>query len=85
VGVDRRRLAFSSAVSVAVPGAALAGRGGEPNDGNGHSKACANVGKSKGKGPKANERRKAKLDNGRKCGLHKLNGSRQQHWESPST
>jgi hypothetical protein len=78
-GALRRRLvAFvgAAALCVAVPGAALAGQGGNPNDGNGHSRACANIGKSKGHGPKANENRKAKLDKGRKCGLlNKLNGS----------
>jgi hypothetical protein len=62
-----------AAVFVGVPGAAVADRGGDPNDGNGHSRACANIGKSKGHGPKANTHRKAKLDKGRKCGLNKLN------------
>jgi hypothetical protein len=58
-------------MAVAVPGAALAGQGGDPNDGNdGHSKACEKIGKRHGDGArKANENRKAKMDKGHKCGL----------------
>jgi hypothetical protein len=70
-GALRRRLvAFVgvAALCVAVPGAALAGEGGNPNDGNRHSRACQNIGKRHG-APKANEQRKAKLDKGHKCGL----------------
>jgi hypothetical protein len=67
----RRRivtLVSAAALCVAVPGAALAGEGGDPNDGNGHSKACKNIGKRHG-GPEAKQQRKAKMDRGHKCGL----------------
>jgi hypothetical protein len=71
-GALRRRivtLASAAALCVAVPGAALAGEGGDPNDGNGHSKACEKIGKRNG-GPKANDQqRKAKMGRGHKCGL----------------
>ena len=73
--IRRRLVALAGAaalsVAVAAPGAALAVEGGVPSDGNGHSKACKNSGKSQGKGPKANENRKAKMDKGDKCGLHR--------------
>jgi hypothetical protein len=70
-GALRRRLVTlvsAAALCVAVPGAALAGQGGDPNDGNRHSKACEKIGKKRG-GPDANQQRKAKMDKGHKCGL----------------
>jgi hypothetical protein len=70
-GALRRRivaLVSAAALCVAVPGAALAGEGGDPNDGKGHSKACKKIGKRNG-GPETNQQRKANMDRGHKCGL----------------
>jgi len=65
-------LVTGSALALSFPVASsVANSSGVPNDGKGHSKACANVGKSKGQGPKANEHRKAQLNKGHKCGLNK--------------
>ena len=61
-------LATGSALALSLPvAAAVANPGGAPNDGNGHSKGCGHVGKSKGKGPK----KSAHNGRGRKCGFDK--------------
>ena len=63
-------LVTGSALALSLPVASsLANPGGVPNDGNGHSKACQNIGKSQGNGPKPNTHRKADLSKGHKCGL----------------
>jgi hypothetical protein len=68
----RRRLvalagAAALSVAVAVPGAALADRGGVPH--NPHMKPCPS--KSKGNGPKKD----APNDKGKKCGFHRGNSN----------
>jgi hypothetical protein len=69
----RRLVAFVSvaAVCVAVPGAALADRGGVPN---GNAKACKSLpSQAKAQGPKKFQPTNNK---GKKCGLHRVaNGS----------
>jgi hypothetical protein len=67
-------LVTGSALALSFPVASsVADRGGVPNDGNGHSKACQNVGKSKSKGKAKGPKKSAPNDNGRKCGFHKQN------------
>jgi hypothetical protein len=68
----RRRLvalagAAALCVAVAVPGAALADRGGNPH--NPHLKPCPS--KSKGHGPK----KSAPNDKGKKCGFNRGNSN----------
>ena len=61
-------LVTGSALALSFPiASSVANTGGVPNTGGGHSKACDNVGKSKGNGPK----RSAPNDKGSKCGFHK--------------
>jgi hypothetical protein len=57
-------LSFSIASSVADPG-------GNPNNGNGHSKACDNVGKSTTKGKAKGPKKSAPNGKGWKCGFLK--------------
>ena len=46
-------LVTGSALALSLPVASsVANQGGLPNDGNGHSKACQNIGKRHGQGPK---------------------------------
>ena len=70
----RRRLvvfATAAAMCATVPGAALADRGGVPNE---HAKACKPLpSQAKAKGPKKFQPTNNK---GKKCGLHRVvNGS----------
>jgi hypothetical protein len=61
-------LMTASALALALPVASsVANPGGVPNNGNGHSKACDNVGKSQGNGPK----KSAPNGKGWKCGFAK--------------
>jgi hypothetical protein len=61
-------LVTGSALALSLPVASsVANPNGEPNTGGGHSKACDNVGKSKGHGPK----KAAPNDKGWKCGFNK--------------
>jgi hypothetical protein len=61
-------LVAGSALALSFPiASSVANPGGVPNDGNGHSKACDNVGKSKGNGPK----KSAPNGKGWKCGFEK--------------
>jgi hypothetical protein len=66
-------LVTGSALALSLPVASsVANPGGVPNDGNGHSKACDNIGKSQGHGPKPNSHRKSDNGNGWKCGLARV-------------
>ena len=69
-------------IAVLVTGSALAfslpvassfavGQPSGPSNGNNHSKACDNVGKSQGKGPKPNTHRQSGNGIGWKCGFKK--------------
>jgi hypothetical protein len=63
-------LVTGSALALSLPVASsVANSGGVPNDGHGHSKACENVDKSQGQGPKPNTHRKSDNGKGWKCGL----------------
>jgi hypothetical protein len=67
--VRRRLVVFATAAAVCatVPGAALADRGGVPNE---HAKACKSLpSQAKAKGPKKFQ---PKNNNGKKCGLHRV-------------
>jgi hypothetical protein len=61
-------LVTGSALALSFPiASSVANPGGNPNNGKGHSKACDNVGKSQGNGPK----RSAPNSKGWKCGFDK--------------
>jgi hypothetical protein len=65
-------LAISSALALSFPVASsVANPGGVPNDGNGNSKACDNVGKSTSKGKAKGPKKSAPNDKGWKCGFEK--------------
>lgn len=65
-------LVTGSALALSFPVASsVANQGGVPNDGNGHSKACQNVGKSTSKGKAKGPKKDPRNNNGRKCGFLK--------------
>ena len=67
-------LVTGSALALSFPVASsVAEQGDVPNDGNGHSKACQNIGKSKSKGKAKGPKKDAPNTKGHKCGFHKQN------------
>jgi hypothetical protein len=65
-------LVTGSALALSFPVASsVANPGGVPNDGNGNSKACDNVGKSTSKGKAKGPKKSAPNSKGNKCGFKK--------------